>query len=221
MELKAPKSLNNRKMRMNFKKSQKNPVNIKFKLNKNKKKKKQNKKLSSKIKDLRKSTKTTNSITTDKKLIIKTFNQTNHQTGLITSIRTETITIVQKINFRKNNTLIKISQLISKEHNSKKLAEIKSYSIKNKRNINTETTKIINLKVEKNKLKKEAIPNINLPNKWLIHLGKLSNHSNNKSLSNHSKEKKSYSDFYLLFTHLFSFLRILLILVHKKKKEKS
>lgn len=40
MELKAPKSLNNRKMRMNFKKSQKNPVNIKFKLNKNKKKKK-------------------------------------------------------------------------------------------------------------------------------------------------------------------------------------
>lgn len=177
--------------------------------------------MSSKIKDLRKSTKTTNSITTDKKLIIKTFNQTNHQTGLITSIRTETITIVQKINFRKNNTLIKISQLISKEHNSKKLAEIKSYSIKNKRNINTETTKIINLKVEKNKLKKEAIPNINLPNKWLIHLGKLSNHSNNKSLSNHSKEKKSYSDFYLLFTHLFSFLRILLILVHKKKKEKS
>jgi hypothetical protein len=178
--------------------------------------------LSSKIKDLRKSTKTTDSIIiADKNLITKTFNQTNHQTGLIISTQTETITIVQNKNIRKNNTSIKISQLISKELNSKKLAEIKSYSIKNKRNINTETTKIINLKVEKNKLKKEAIPNINLPNKWLIHLGKLSNHSNNKSLSNHSKEKKSYSDFYLLFTHLFSFLRILLILLHKKKKEKS
>lgn len=74
MELKIPKSLNNRKMRMNFKKSQNNPVNIKFKLNNKKKNKKYHKKLSSKIKDLRKSTKTTNSITTDKSLIIKTFN---------------------------------------------------------------------------------------------------------------------------------------------------
>ena len=203
MKLKIPKSLNNRKMRMSFKKSQKNPVNIKFKLNNNKKNKKQNKKLSSKIKDLQKSTKTTDSIIADKNLITKTFNQTNHQTGLIISTQTETITIVQKKNIRKNNTSIKISQLISKEPNSKKLAEIKSYSIKNKRNINTETTKIINLKVEKNKLKKEAIPNISLPNKWLIHLGRLNNHSNNKSLSSHSKEKKSYSDFYYLFTLIF------------------
>lgn len=84
------------------------------------------------------------------------------------------------------------------ELNSKRQAETKSNSIKNKRKNNSNITKIIRIKaMDKNKSLKEAILTMILVNKWHIHHGKQSNNLNKKFLLNLSKERKYYSD--LLF----------------------